>query len=377
MVRIGYFVHDLSDPAVARRVTMFKSGGADVVLLGFTRRDIHGPVSNVVPFILGRTHDARLLQRTASIPLAIARCLKHSDELNGVDAFVARNLEMLSVAVGARAAIGSRAPLTYECLDIHRLLIGSRFASRRLRNLEQFLGKRASLLMTSSPGFVENYFQKQSRLQLPTIIVENKVFADPLSFSRGARPYGSAPWKIGWFGAIRCRRSLEILSSFTRKLEGKVEVIIRGRPALTEFNDFYRDIEAEPYISFAGAYRNPDDLPSIYSEVHFAWLVDYFETGFNSSWLLPNRLYEGGSQGVVPIALSTVEAGRWLARRKLGVLLAEPLEDQLVSFFSTLSSSAYDAVTSSMAQVDRSQWICEPEECSRLVARILSPRAGT
>src|SRR5665213_2052203 len=58
-LRIAYFVHDLNDAAVAKRISMLRSAGAEVRLAGFRRtaepvRDVAG----IEPLNLGRTHDA-------------------------------------------------------------------------------------------------------------------------------------------------------------------------------------------------------------------------------------------------------------------------------------------------------------------------------
>ena len=136
-----------------------------------------------------------------------------------------------------------------------------------------------------------------------------------------APPAAGEPWKIGWFGALRCRKSLELLAAFTRRMDGRFEVVLRGRPAYSEFDDFDGFVAAEPHVRFAGPYRNPEDLAAIYGEVHFSWAIDFFEEGLNSSWLLPNRLYEGCRFGAVPIAMRQTETGRFLADRHLGLLL--------------------------------------------------------
>ena len=63
------------------------------------------------------------------------------------------------------------------------------------------------------------------------------------------------------------------------------------------------------------------DLPRLYGDMHFAWAVDFYEAGSNSDWLLPNKLYEAGLFGAVPIACRDVATGAWLAERGVGVLL--------------------------------------------------------
>ena len=151
-----------------------------------------------------------------------------------------------------------------------------------------------------------------------------------------APPADGEAWKIGWFGALRCRKSLALLAAFTRRMDGRFEVVLRGRPAYSEFDDFDRLVAAEPHIRFAGPYRNPEDLAAIYGEVHFCWAIDFFEEGLNSRWLLPNRLYEGCRFGAVPIAMRSTETGRFLADRHLGLLLDDPSADALAALLGGL-----------------------------------------
>ena len=91
-----------------------------------------------------------------------------------------------------------------------------------------------------------------------------------------------------------------------------------------------------PHVRFAGPYNYPADLAAIYGDVHFSWVIDYYEDGQNSTWLLPNRIYEGSLYGAVPIGVAGVETGRWLAKRKPDVILEEPVEQQLINFFQYL-----------------------------------------
>jgi succinoglycan biosynthesis protein ExoL len=274
---------------------------------------------------------------------------------------------MLAVAARARSRYAPEATLIYECLDIHRLLLSRGLAGSVLRRIESRLWRQVDLLLTSSPAFLRSYFEPRA-FPAPARLVENKVllldgFRD---LSLPGRPPGP-PWRIGWFGMIRCRKSLEILRSLASKSGGAVEVIIRGRPSDAVFPDFARSIAGSPHLSFAGPYRNPEDLQSIYGEAHFNWVIDYFEEGQNSAWLLPNRVYEGGMFGAVPIALAGVETANWLRRQEAGVALSEPLEQSLHAFFSRLDPSAYSHLASKVAALPRRNLIDGPDECRELV----------
>ena len=328
-MKLAYFVHDLADPAVRRRVRMLQAGGVAPVVLGFRRSETAPATLEGAPAVdLGRTYDARLAHRAKATALAALTSGRCAAALAGTQAVMARSLEMLAVASAARRACRLDGPLTYECLDIHRMMLGKGLKGRAMRALERALMRRADLLIVSSPAFLDAYFTPRQGvghdLALPTLLVENKVLElGAPSAARPAPPPAGPPWRIGWMGAIRCRKSLAILTELARRRPDLVQVQIHGRPAYTEFDDFDRQVAALPNVAFGGAYA-AEDLPRLYGETHFAWAIDYMEEGLNSSWLLPNRVYEASRFGAVPIALAGVQTGRYLAGRGFGLRIEDP-----------------------------------------------------
>ncbi|WP_234905913.1 glycosyltransferase [Affinirhizobium pseudoryzae] len=374
-INVLYLAHDLSDPAIRRRVVMLKAGGAAVSVAGFLRDANRLADEKDVPVrVLGHTADGRFAQRIAAVVKARAGLARHLSGLRRPDVIIARNLETLALAKGARAQFGGSVPVVYECLDIHRLLLDDGLKGRLLRAAEGQFGRSASLLATSSPAFVEHYFKPRSNLRLPVMLLENKVLdleAHPGLWPPIARPPRKGePWRIGWFGAIRCRKSFAILSEFAAAMDGQVEIVIRGRVSPKEFPDFERQVAQAPHVSFHGTYRNPEDLSRIYGEVQFVWAIDFFEEGLNSEWLLPNRLYEGALHGAVPIALSSTETGRFLALRQLGLLLSHADVAELVRRFEALAAEDYLSLFATLADTDRSIWAVGRAECQALVRQL-------
>jgi hypothetical protein len=377
MLHILYFVHDLADPAVRRRVLMLQAGGALVTLAGFRRDDnalaaIHG----IEPIELGRTQDAQFAQRVTAVAKSAAKLRSALRAVARPDVIIGRNLEMLALANRAKSVFGGDMPIVYECLDIHRLLLRDDVVGGALRSVERHFGSQAALLMTSSPAFVERYFRPRSGLQLPIMLLENKVLAiEPAERAAAAiarPPAAGEPWKIGWFGALRCRKSLALLDDFSRRMEGRFEIVLRGRPAYSEFADFDGFVRDAPFLHFAGAYRNPEDLAGIYNDVQFSWAIDFFEEGLNSSWLLPNRLYEGGLYGTVPIAIDGTETARFLASRKIGITLDKADAAHLAALFGEMDEQRYLAAFEAVASQDRKQWMIDRADCQGLVQRLAS-----
>ncbi len=383
MTHVLYLAHDLADPAIRRRLMMLQAGGARVSLAGFTRgENALASVDGLSPIVLGETADGRFAQRITAVGKS---CISLRGKMRGVqkpDVIIARNLEMLAVARRASSIFGRDIPVVYECLDIHRLLLNEGAAGKLVNAIQRYLASDAKLLITSSPAFVTHYFAPRSGLALPVLLQENKVLAlhGTVQDKPTARPPKEGePWKIGWFGALRCRKSLGILADFAGRMDGKVEVVLRGRPAHSEFDDFEGFVAKSPHMSFHGAYKNPEDLQSIYQDVQFTWAIDFFEEGQNSSWLLPNRLYEGCLYGALPIAVAGTETARFLEKRSIGHVLQTADADSLQAFFTALTEESYLKSAENLAAVDRTQWMADQQDCLQLVQKLASlaaPKSG-
>jgi hypothetical protein len=380
-LRIAYFVHDLTDPAVGRRIAMLRAGGAEVVVFGFRRVEAApGEVGGARAVDLGRTHDGRFGQRLWRTALAAVGIERWRGQLARADLIIARNLEMLAVAQAARVRCRLDARLVYECLDVHRLMLDAGPKGQMLRLAERALMRRASQLVVSSPAFLTHYFEDVQglgrELELATLLVENKVL--DLDGQRPVRrkPAAGPPWRIGWLGAIRCQKSLDLLCDLARARPDLVEVKIAGRPAYGEFRDFDAQVAEAPGVSFLGPYTAAD-LPALYGDCHFVWAIDFMEAGLNSDWLLPNRLYEGGRHGAVPIALSSVETGRWLAGRGFDLPLADL--DDLEGVLEGLTPAAYADLRAQVDAQPAGAFAVGRVECRDLVRRLaggLIPQAA-
>ncbi|WP_149790214.1 glycosyltransferase [Mesorhizobium sp. NFR06] len=374
MLHVLYLVHDVSDPAVRRRVQMLKAGGARVTLAGFRRTT--GPVAEIEgiePVDLGATRDGRFAQRIGAVARAAVSIGAKLGAMPRPDLIIARNLEMLALARRANGALGTSVPIVYECLDIHRLVLRNDFVGRTLRGAERRLARDVKLLVTSSPAFIANYFEPFGQIVAPVELIENKYFETaPVAAQHSFEDDNpvTPPWRIGWFGALRCRRSLELLADFTRRQAGRFEVVLRGRPALTEFPDFHGFVEAEPWLSFLGPYRNPEDMPAIYGQVHFSWAIDFFEAGQNSEWLLPNRLYEGCRFGAVPISMADTETGRFLKGQDIGVLLSEATPEGIEAMLGRMDQDRYRGLKSRVLARNPRTWSYDRSDCAAFVEKL-------
>src|SRR5437660_1461360 len=101
---------------------MLKIASAKVILIGFKRtarrlEDVEGCET----IDLGETRDGAFLARIGSVASAAMGLERLEKVLRDCQVILARNLEMLFLAVKARRRYAPNAGLVFECLDIHRM----------------------------------------------------------------------------------------------------------------------------------------------------------------------------------------------------------------------------------------------------------------
>lgn len=335
MTRIAFFAHDAADAAVRRRIQGFADDGLDVV--GFTMRrrdDVKAEWRNID---LGRTFDGAYVQRIKSIFRGAKLAAAERETLATADMIYARNLDMLATAFLAKRYTKLKTPVIYEALDVHRLLTRKDPIGFVFRRIEGALLKRTKRLVVSSPGFLDNHFEKRHRGRYTASLIENRLAAGA---DYGARPDDALPplepLRIGCIGVLRCKRSIGLLTDLARAFGPAIQIELHGAPALTEIPDFHERIQGLVNVAYHGRYRSPEDLARIYSNLHVVWAGDFMEAGFNSSWLLPNRLYEGGYYGVPSIAPDGTQTAKWIEARGAGFTAGEDLARSLPDLVRTL-----------------------------------------
>lgn len=339
---VAFFGHDWQESTVVKRIRAFSGLGLRVVGFNFRRdkfaREFRPFWNNIN---LGTTQDRAYGKRLLALLRALPTLLRHRRRLREADFFYARNIDMCALALAGRSIAGSRASLVYEVLDVQRIFLGERIVSRLFRWAERRLLRQCDLLVISSPGFDRHYFRSVQGYRGRLFLLENKIsFAQasavprprPEAAAGAARCAAPGKWVIGWFGTLRCPKSLAMLCRIADALPDKVEIYMRGVPTETGLEAFERAIAGRPNMIYGGEYRNPDDLAEIYGRVHLTWAFDFLDEGSNSDWLLPNRLYEGGYFGSVALASSHTETGAKVRALGLGYTFGPPEVDNLIAF---------------------------------------------
>lgn len=381
LASIAYFGPDLDDPVVRRRVAQWRFAGFRVLPFAFSRTSASRLEEHRGEFVdLGHVMPLSRARRAIPLALAALRLVAAGRVLSGMDLFVARNLDIALLALFARWAVGSSAPVVYEVLDINSSCTEPGWRGAMLRRIEKWVLAHTSLLVLSSPYFGTDYYQKVLGYARPWFLLENKIpkwvrldrlerpAAKKAVAVKAPSPGAQRPWRIGWFGYLDDEKSWDILRLLAQRLPEGVTVHVRGRP-YTNFNmaRFLADVEQLDNVTYGGPFRNPEDLAEVYGAVDIVWSIDCnFPTG-NSKWLLTNGLYEAGYFGKPALGLTGTAVGEFLATYGSGWCLSEPLAQNLLDFIAKLTREEYDAKHKAITDLSPDIFV-ESDEIERLWA---------
>ncbi len=363
---IAFFGHDSTESTIIKRVTTFEANGSRVVGFMYRRQRGGDRPPSWQNIDLGLTIERNYLARLPRLFAGLLTILQHGSAIRACRILYARNIDMLLIAALTKLLTRSRAVLVYEVLDVQRVFLGQRLINRLFRWMERALLARCDLLVVSSPDFISHYFEPCQHYTGPWRLLENKISARQIPNSPravAAKLAPGPPWVIGWFGVLRCVRSLEILGKIADALGDRVQIHIRGVLSKDDLTAdvVEKEVARRRNLTFGGPYVAPRDLSALYGAVHFTWCIDYLDAGTNSDWLLPNRLYEGGLMGSLALARKDTATGRMVERENLGWTFSDPLNHTVAAFLDNLDPETFDGAHRVVEAKSRSVFVDETD----------------
>ncbi|MEE9356096.1 MAG: hypothetical protein V3U75_10950 [Methylococcaceae bacterium] len=374
--RLVFIGHNRKDAAIIRRIGSFIDAGVEVTAFTFRRDgepETPGPDWNNVD--LGYAEHAKLFQRIFLLLKAIRTIARNRQYFKDADVIYARNLDMYMLALAGKVLSGGkRQKLIYECLDVHMAMTKQNYKGAALRWIERYVLKRSDLLVISSPGFLREYFKPTQAYNGPYMLVENKLY---FKNTRVDRPEtnqfsanGSEPLVIVWVGILRCQKTLDLFIALA-KSEGSA-VAIRFSGQISEFliPDFEDQIRPYSNIIFEGAYLWPEGLEKAYRGAHLVWSQELSWKGFNSDWLIPNRVYEGSYFGVLSLCVEGTETANIVKERALGYVLSEATEQALIEFFRAVDRSELHDKQRALLDRPLTDFTASPDDAAQIIQKV-------
>jgi succinoglycan biosynthesis protein ExoL len=380
-VKAVYFGGDATNPTLILRIASFRAAGIDVSAFTFRRQKFNTDFEpNWQNYHLGNTSDRKYPLRIIPLLRACRIISKNRAAFDGAQFIYARMIDMALLALFAKMWFQLDAALVYEVEDVQAVFFKDSVRGAFFRWIERCLLSQTQLLVVMSPGFLRGYFEPVQKYSGPAFVLENKIQLGEQSTSAIRAPQlwrdKRDKWVIGWFGTLRCERSMEILSAIAERLGDRVEIYTRGYPTETGMAHYMDVIAPHPNWHYEGEYKMPRDLAEIYGRVHFTWCLDFLDVGGNSELLLACRMYQGGFFGSVPLVVKDTEMDRFLSVHEIGHAFEEPLADNISAFLERLTWEEYETERERVRGLGRELFLESGSDMRRLLQALQAARNG-
>ncbi len=283
--RILYLSSHISHPRDATRIGMLRGLGFEIEAVGFDRSSFGADRSGDHFEILGHLEDGAYWQR---IPRFLASLPRIRRAIRRGDLVYVMAPDMAAVVLLAGLAIDK--PVVLEVPDVPAMVGAPGVIGWFRRRIDRFVVARCRMLVLTTSEY-QVYYHDRMGAGTPSLVVENRVDAAiaagwrELSEQNPDVPLVDRPMRIGWFAHIRDQWSMELIEHVVEGFGDRFEFVIVGAVA-SNIEGFEEFLARNPAVEYRGAFRRPDDLPRLYSDVDMALIcyVPSFPTGLAQSY---------------------------------------------------------------------------------------------
>lgn len=280
-MRINFIMNSTSDSHANKRINEFIRSGYDVKVFGFERDNNIKYNNNAV--VIG--HFSNALSYKKRIKIYIKGLRRLFKEYSNDDTLW--YYQGLDVALFATLLNKNKRYIYEEC-DLVHTNIRNKFLRNLFEKADKHIIRNAYKTIMTSEGFLVFHYGCVDNAPKNIVIIPNKLSLEISHINEiSPIPFNNKKIRFAFVGGLRYRALISIADIISRNYPnhefhfyGFVSPIIPEKVLPQRANVFYH-----------GAYKSPNDLPKIYSNVDV--LISTYDTqSTNVRYAEPNKLYE-------------------------------------------------------------------------------------
>lgn len=280
-MKVVFILHDVSAHPCVKRIQEFVENGYNVEICGFDR----GFQSNIAIKdinIIGSFNS--LLPYHKRLPIMVRAIKGVVKKYKGEN--VIYYLFQLDVALAFRLCSSDKMYL-YEEIDLMHTYFGNTIIKKLLERFDKYMIKRSLMSVFSSEGFLTYHYGNEYPTNV--YLIPNRLNKSITDVQFIEKKKKSDILRIGFVGMLRYKSVKNFIKTFCESFP-ESEFYVFGKVNEKE-KDAFDDLKKLSNYVFRGAFKNPDDLPKIYSEIDL--VLATYDTDFeNVRYAEPNKIYE-------------------------------------------------------------------------------------
>lgn len=280
-MKVVFILNAISSPIYIKRIDEFVENGYDVDVYGFDRglgvSSSNYKINVIGEFGASLSYGKRLPIMTKAIKRVVEN-YKQKD--------VIYYLFQLDVALAFRLCT-SYTKYIYEEPDMMHTYLNNSVIKRLFEWFDKYIIRRSLLSVFTSEGFLQYHYGEQWPSNVA--LIPNKLNPTILSTTPKEKEKNQGRLRIGFVGMLRYKSIKSFIATFCSNYPD-YDFIVYGKINDKEKQTF-EELNNYPNYHFNGAFKNPDDLPEIYSNLDLV-LATYDTDYENVCYAEPNKIYE-------------------------------------------------------------------------------------
>lgn len=282
-MKIVFIINSLQAPRCIKRVNEFIERGFDIDAFAFSRKENERKVScNFKINIIGEYSNKTSFCRRIPILYSGIRSVVNSYNDRKDIIFYLFQLDVAMVF----HFLSIKSNYIYEESDLMHTYIRNKILNKLLERIDKNIINNSQLSVFTSEGFIKYHYGNIADKKC--IVIPNRLNKDILNFNNlPSKDINIKRLKIGFVGGARFKSVFNFVKTYCEEFPC-CEFHFFGY--IDKSSEFYV-LDKYPNCYFHGAFKNPDDLPIIYSQIDL--VLSAYDVSFeNVKYAEPNKLYE-------------------------------------------------------------------------------------
>lgn len=341
--KIIFILNSIQIQRVVKRINSFCDAGYPVEVFAFSRvGDDPCPLKTHFEYeVIGEFPNQMSYLARLSF---MRKCIKaKADNIKKQNAIL--YIFGLDAAIVTRTVL--KTPYVYEEADLVHTYISNGFVSGLLEKLDRRIIRKSLLTVLTSEGFMDYHFGNNRPTNL--LEVSNRLNQAVTNFPiQKKKPLDINHLKIGFVGSFRFNAVINFCKVFVDHYP-QHELHVFG--TMPENSPARVLLEKKNFIMH-GPFKNPDDLPGIYSQIDLS-LSTYDANTVNARYAEPNKLYEAIYFETPIIASSHTFVADKVKRMGIGFDIDASNDNEVIRFVEGLTEEMIKGVVECIRNIDK------------------------
>lgn len=358
-MKIVFILKTIEQQRCIKRIQAFIDHGYEVEVYGFNRKQTVKQQYNFEINSLGVIADGlSYAKRTKEYLKAKQVIKKYNHDKKVLFYLFGIDLALPLVMSGAKRYI-------YEESDLIHTKFGSRMVIKLFEIIDKWIIKRSRVSVLTSEGFVKYHYGAKP-VPENICVLPNKLNPQCKDLASIEKSLDFEHLKVGFVGFFRYESVFNFLAVTARQFP-EIQVKLFGANSGWPEQQM-QELFALPNVSNEGPFKNPVELPKVYSQIDIV-VSTYDIEDDNPRYAEPNKIYESIFFNTPIIVTSNTFLADKVERLGIGFHVNARRDEEVIGFWKGLSTQILEDKIIACSKIDKRYCIDDEKELFELIQK--------